>query len=149
MFMFHRRGRVRVALSEQDVTNGGVDKLFDEAIAAGAEDFDQVPGTGKGVDVEVNPVFPISEFATTQLYLMNLVFLAAPTKIMCAPNALGKVIDGVAQSGLSQGLLSGELVYVPSDDLVGDSELGCRVKELVTDLEELEGTLRVWTTQGS
>jgi len=54
MFMFHRRGRVRVVLSEQDVTNGGVDKLFDEAIAAGAEDFDQVPGTGKDVEIEVN-----------------------------------------------------------------------------------------------
>jgi len=121
MFMFHRRGRVRVALSEQDVTDGGVDKLFDEAIAAGAEDFDQVPGTGKGVEIE----------------------------IMCAPNTLGKIIDGFTQSGLSQGLLSSELVYVPSDDLVGDAELGSRVKELVTDLEENEGTLRVWTTLSS
>ena len=65
--MFHRRGRVRVALSEQDVTNGGVDKLFDQAIAAGAEDFDQVPvpGTGKGVEIEVNQ--SISEFAASTL----------------------------------------------------------------------------------
>jgi len=123
MFMFHHRGRARVALSEQEVTDGGIDKLFDGAIAAGAEDFDQVPGTGTGNGVEI--------------------------EIMCAPNALGKIVDVITQSGLSQGLLSSELVYVPSDDLVGDGELGSRVKELVTDLEENEGTLRVWTTLGS
>ena len=61
------------------------------------------------------------------------------------PNALGKITDVVTQSGL-QGLLSSELVYVPTDDTVGDAELGSRVKELVTALEDNEGTLRVWTT---
>ena len=54
MFMFRHRGRVRVTLSEQDVAGGAVDRLFDEAIAAGAEDFDQVPGAGPGAEVEVN-----------------------------------------------------------------------------------------------
>jgi transcriptional/translational regulatory protein YebC/TACO1 len=54
MFMFRHRGRVRVALGEQDVASGAVDRLFDGAIAAGAEDFDQVPGAGPGVEVEVN-----------------------------------------------------------------------------------------------
>jgi translational activator of cytochrome c oxidase 1 len=82
-----------------------------------------------------------------QLYLIRSGW--AHRQIMCAPNTLGKIIDGIAQSGLSQGLLSGELVYVPSDDLVGDAELGSRVKELVTDLEGNEGTLRVWTTLSS
>jgi len=53
MFMFRHRGRVCVALSDQDVVGGGVDRLFDEAIAAGAEDFDQVSGTGQGVEAEV------------------------------------------------------------------------------------------------
>jgi len=149
MFMFHHRGRARVALSEQEVTDGGIDKLFDEAIAAGAEDFDQVPGTGtrKGVEIEVlNVLFLLSRNSPLQLYLMNL---DGRRQIMCAPNALGKIIDVITQSGLSQGLLSSELVYVPSDDLVGDAEVGSRVKELVTDLEENEGTLRVWTTLGS
>ena len=65
MFMFRHRGRVRVALSEQDVASGAVDRLFDEAIAAGAEDFDQVPGAGSGVEVEVSiPSLPF--------YLMDL-----------------------------------------------------------------------------
>ena len=148
MFMFHHRGRARVALSEQEVTDGGIDKLFDGAIAAGAEDFDQFPGTGtgKGVEIEVFDVlFLQSRNSPPQLYLMNL---DGPRQIMCAPNMLGKIIDVITQSGLSQGLLSSELVYVPSDDLVGDAELGNRVKELVTDLEENEGTLRVWTTLG-
>jgi len=54
MFMFRHWGRVRVTLSEQDVAGGAVDRLFDEAIAAGAEDFDQVAGAGPGVEVEVN-----------------------------------------------------------------------------------------------
>ena len=52
----------------------------------------------------------------------------------------------LAQSGLLQGLLSSELIYAPADDIVGDLKLGSGVKELVADLEENEGTLRVWTT---
>jgi len=65
---------------------------------------------------------------------------------MCVPNALGKMTGLVTQSGFSRGLLSSELVYAPAEDIVGDAELGSRVKELVTALEENEGTLRVWTT---
>jgi transcriptional/translational regulatory protein YebC/TACO1 len=56
MFMFRHQGRVRVALSEQDAAGGGVDRLFDNALAAGAEDFDQVPGADRGVEVEVRSV---------------------------------------------------------------------------------------------
>jgi translational activator of cytochrome c oxidase 1 len=68
---------------------------------------------------------------------------------MCAPNGLGKITDVVTQSSLSQGLLSTELIYAPTEDIVGDAELGSPVKELVTALEENEGTLRVWTTLDS
>jgi hypothetical protein len=57
MFMFRHRGRVRVALSEQDMADEAVDRLFEEAIAVGAEDFDQIPGTGQDVEVEVNVLF--------------------------------------------------------------------------------------------
>jgi transcriptional/translational regulatory protein YebC/TACO1 len=114
MFMFRHRGRVRVALSEQDVAGGGVDRLFDDALAAGAEDFDQVTGPDQGVEVEVRSA---SRFVT--------------------------------QSGLSQGLLSSELVYVPAEDAVGDAERGSGIGELVANLEEHEGTLRVWTTLDS
>jgi transcriptional/translational regulatory protein YebC/TACO1 len=57
MFMFRHRGRVRVVLSEQDAAGGGVDRLFDEALAAGAEDFDEVTGADQGVEVEVRFVF--------------------------------------------------------------------------------------------
>ena len=52
MFMFLHKGRVRVALNEQDVEAGTV-KLFDCSLAAGAEDFDELPGAGQGVEVEV------------------------------------------------------------------------------------------------
>jgi hypothetical protein len=62
---------------------------------------------------------------------------------------LGKVTEAVAQSGLSQGLLSSELVYVPAEDAVGDAERESGIGELVVDLEENEGTLRVWTTLDS
>jgi len=68
---------------------------------------------------------------------------------MCAPNALGKITNLLARSGLSQGLLSSELIYAPADDIVGDPELGSGVKELVADLDENEGTFRVWTTLDS
>ncbi|KAI0003260.1 DUF28-domain-containing protein [Russula compacta] len=121
MFMFRHRGRVRVALTEQDAASGAVDRLFDEALAAGAEDFDQVDRSGQGLEVE----------------------------IMCAPNALGKMMNVVSQTGLSHGLLSSELVYAPAEGAVGDAESGSGVKELVSNLEENEGTLRVWTTLDS
>ena len=54
--------------------------------------------------------------------------------------------DAVAKSGLSQGLLSSELIYAPAEEAVMNEELSSRVKDLVSDLEEIEGTLRVWTT---
>ena len=73
----------------------------------------------------------------------------AGRQITCAPNALGKITDVVTQSGFSQGLLSSELVYAPAEDIVGDAEVGSRVKELVAALEENEGTLRIWTTLDS
>lgn len=44
---------MRVALSEQVVASGGVDRLFDEVLSAGAEDFDQAPGVGEDVEIEV------------------------------------------------------------------------------------------------
>jgi len=112
---------VRVALSKQDVASGWVDKLLDEVLPAGAEDFDQVTGAEEDVEVE----------------------------IMCAPNALGKITDAVTKSGLSQGLLSSELIYAPAEDAVADEELNSMVKDLLSDLEGNESTLRVWTTLDS
>lgn len=120
-FMFQHKGRVRVALDKQSAESGGVDRLLEETLAAGAEDFDQNPGSGEDVEVE----------------------------ILCAPNALGKITNAVTQSGLSQGLLSCELIYAPTEDPVEDDELSSIVKGLVSDLEENEDTLRVWTTLDS
>jgi uncharacterized protein with von Willebrand factor type A (vWA) domain len=51
--MFQHKGRVRVALDKQSAESGGVDKLFEETLAAGAEDFDQMPESGEDVEVEV------------------------------------------------------------------------------------------------
>jgi hypothetical protein len=57
MFMFRHQGRVRLVLSEQDAAaGGGVDRLFENAFAAGAEDFEQVLGDDRGVEVEVRSV---------------------------------------------------------------------------------------------
>ena len=58
-FMFQHKGRVRVALDKQSAEDGGVDRLFEESLAAGAEDFDQIPGSGEDVEVEVRGL-PIS-----------------------------------------------------------------------------------------
>ncbi len=38
--MFQHKGRVRVAIDKQCAESGGVDKLFEETLAAGAEDID-------------------------------------------------------------------------------------------------------------
>jgi len=120
-FMFQHKGRVRVALDKQSAESGGVDNLLEETLAAGAEDFDQIPGSGEDVEVE----------------------------ILCAPHALGKITNAVAQSGHSQGLLSSELIYAPAEDVIEDDELSGAVRGLVSELEENESTLRVWTTLDS
>ena len=52
-FMFQHKGRVRVALDKQSAESGGVDRLLEETLAAGAEDFDQTPGSEEDVEVEV------------------------------------------------------------------------------------------------
>jgi transcriptional/translational regulatory protein YebC/TACO1 len=62
---------------------------------------------------------------------------------------LGRITDAVTQSGFSQDLLSSELIYVPAEDAEVDEERDSRIMELVTKLEESEGTLRVWTTLDS
>ena len=49
--MFQHKGRVRVALDKQNAESGGVDKLLEETLAAGADDFDQIPGSGHEVEV--------------------------------------------------------------------------------------------------
>ena len=65
-------------LSEQEVTGGGVDKLFDEALAAGAEDFDEVTGADQGIEVSVRSVFVsldaahISYFSSTWMVVDRL-----------------------------------------------------------------------------
>jgi len=122
MFMFRHQGRVRLVLSEQDAAaGGGVDRLFENAFAAGAEDFEQVLGDDRGVEVELT----------------------------CAPKALGRITDTITQSSFSHGLLSSELVYVPAEDAVVDAERDSSIRELVANLEDNEGTLRVWTTLDS
>ena len=70
MFMFRHQGRVRVALSEQDAIGGGTDRLFDNALAAGAEDFDQVPAADRGVEVEVRFIsLALDSLASHSLHL--------------------------------------------------------------------------------
>ena len=49
---------MRVALDKQSAESGGVDKLFEETLMAGAEDFDQNPGSGEDVEVEVRGLSP-------------------------------------------------------------------------------------------
>jgi transcriptional/translational regulatory protein YebC/TACO1 len=56
-FMFQYKGRVRVTLDRQSAESGGVDSLLEETLAAGAEDFDQIPGSGEDVEVEVRELF--------------------------------------------------------------------------------------------
>jgi hypothetical protein len=69
---------VRVALSEQDVASGWMDRLLDAVLPAGAEDFDQVPGARESVEVEVRlrPLSRRDESATairgSILRLINL-----------------------------------------------------------------------------
>ncbi len=119
---------------------------------AGAEDFDQVPGPGEDVEVEVrklSPTNPPSPLFFVSCMYHRLNNLDDQRQILCAPNALGKITDAVTQCGLSQGLLSSELIYAPTEDAVDDDELSSRVKGLVNDLEENESTLRVWTTLDS
>ncbi|KAI0818830.1 YebC-like protein [Irpex lacteus] len=119
MFLFERKGSVRVSLDEADDLDAKLERVVDVALNAGAEDFENDEPSEGVVEVEFK----------------------------CDPAALSKVTASVTAPGLAKELLSSELVYTPIDKVdAQDDELTNKISTLVDSLEELEDTLSVWTT---
>lgn len=119
MFLFERKGLVRVNLDETADVDAQLERVVDAAFEAGAADFENDPPSDGVVEVEFT----------------------------CDPASLGQVTTAVTNSGLIKDLLGSELVYTPVDKLEPqDEELITKISEIVDNLEECEDTLRVWTT---
>ncbi|CDO76529.1 hypothetical protein BN946_scf184750.g9 [Trametes cinnabarina] len=118
-FLFKREGRVKVALTPEDDANTRA-KLLDVAIDADAEDFQ-------------------TEYAR-DLTPSAMVF-------KCPHTSLHKLTTALTAPGLGRELLSSELVYAPiepREDL--DDQTAQDLDKLVEAIEDLDDTLRVWTT---
>ncbi|KAI0340646.1 YebC-like protein [Trametopsis cervina] len=122
MFLFERKGAVRVSLDETDDLDVRLEKLVDTALEAGVEDFESdKPEDG-----------------------------IAEVEFKCDPPLLSHVTTAVTASGLCKDLLSSEIVYSPIDKVDDpEDETTNKIGDLVDSLEELEDTLRVWTTLDS
>lgn len=75
--------------------------------------------------------------------------LNCPFKFTCPPNMLASLVAAV-DTPASRGVLTSELIYAPlQPSEPPDEELADQIGELVSELEEDEDTLRVWTTLDS
>ncbi|PFH52365.1 hypothetical protein AMATHDRAFT_74163 [Amanita thiersii Skay4041] len=122
MFMFQRRGYVRVAveISRTD-TDDPTEKLIELALESGAEDFEQQESDEGSLEAEFT----------------------------CQSNALARVTAALTTSPLCRELLASELIYKPTERCPAADEVESRLSPLVDELEGNEDTLRVWTTLDS
>ncbi|KAI9067042.1 YebC-like protein, partial [Trametes sanguinea] len=121
-FLFKREGRVKIALSPED-DNAAREKLLDLAIDADAEDF----------EIE----YSADETPTAMVF-------------KCPHTSLHKLTTALTAPGVGRELLNSELVYAPTEpreDL--DEQTAQELDELVEAIEDLDDTLRVWTTAES
>ncbi|KAI0085465.1 YebC-like protein [Irpex rosettiformis] len=119
MFLFERKGIVRISLDEADDFDAKLERVADAALDAGAEDFENDEPSEGIVEVEFK----------------------------CDPATLSKVTTAVTAPGLAKELLGSEVIYAPVDKAdIQDEELTNKVSTLVDSLEELEDTMNVWTT---
>ncbi|KAI0646823.1 YebC-like protein [Trametes meyenii] len=121
-FLFRREGRVKVALDSGEDLDARLEKLVEVALDADAEDFESEDLPDGTREVEFK----------------------------CPHTSLHKLTSALTAPGVSRELLSSELVYAPLEPLEdlddGSSEdLG----KLVEAIEDLDDTLRVWTTADS
>jgi len=110
---------VHVVLDQGDDFESRYNDLVDAALEHEADDFEKQNETDEGVEIQ----------------------------FICPPPALAKLTAALTAPGMSRELLTSELIYAPSDKSeVSDEVLENRVGELVSELEENEDTMRVWTT---
>lgn len=130
LFMFERKGLVRVSLDSQ---LEGLEKVTEDLIEAAfdgeAEDFEQ----------EVDE--PDADGKPTTISL----------KFTCPPEALAKVSEAVMSRNVpTLSLQTAELVYRPVEGPAErNEETDAQIADLVEMLEADEDTLRVWTTLDS
>ena len=140
MFLFERKGAVRIALDEGDDLDAKIERVADAALDAGAEDFETDEPSDGTVEIEVRCY-------ESCLFGCRLSHTPASIQFKCDPATLSKLTAAVTAPGLAKELLGSELVYAPVDKVdIPDEELTNKVSTLVDCLEELEDTLSVWTT---
>ncbi|KAI0637222.1 YebC-like protein, partial [Trametes polyzona] len=121
-FLFRREGRVKVALEAGDDIEARLEKLVEVALDADAEDFESEDQPDGSRTVEFK----------------------------CPHTSLHKLTSAVTAPGVCRELLSSELVYAPLEPLEElDDDTAEGLDKLVEAIEDLDDTLRVWTTADS
>ena len=62
MFLFERKGSIRISLDEADDLDARLERVVDVAFSAGAEDFESDEASEGAVEVEVYPM-PVARFS--------------------------------------------------------------------------------------
>jgi transcriptional/translational regulatory protein YebC/TACO1 len=89
---------------------------------------------------------------STEIEARNLIFYFFTLnwhcqKFTCPPHTLTRLTSAVTAPGISNELLSSELIYAPLEEGESPDEgMEAQITDLVRALEEDEDTLRVWTT---
>ncbi|KAI0371737.1 YebC-like protein [Pilatotrama ljubarskyi] len=121
-FLFRREGRVKVALEPGDDLEARLEKVVEVALDADAEDFEteDLPDGTRTVEFK------------------------------CPHTSLHKLTSALTAPGVCRELISSELVYAPLEPLEElDEESAEGLGRLVEAIEDLDDTLRVWTTADS
>ncbi|KAI0029830.1 transcriptional regulator TACO1-like protein [Vararia minispora EC-137] len=116
-YLFDRKGIVRVNI-ECPADDDLTLKIVEDAISEEAEDFNTEPNdSGTGTVLE----------------------------FICPPASLSRVTKAATHSEEAT-LLTSELVWRPKEPVEVDEEIESSVAELVEKLDDLDDTLRVWTS---
>ncbi|KAI8998862.1 YebC-like protein [Trametes punicea] len=121
-FLFRREGRVKVALDPGDDIDTRMERLVELALDSDAEDFEyeDLPDGSRTVEFK------------------------------CPHASLHKLTSALSEPGVCRELLNSELVYAPLEPIGGlDEEAAQDLDKLVEAIEDLDDTLRVWTTADS
>ncbi|KAH9901144.1 transcriptional regulator TACO1-like protein [Cubamyces lactineus] len=121
-YLFRKEGRVKVTLDPGEDVEARLEKLVEVALDSGAEDFESEDLSDGTRSVEFK----------------------------CSHTSLHKLTSALSASSVCRELLSSELVYAPLQPIEDlDEQSAQELDKLVDAIEDLDGTLRVWTTADS
>lgn len=126
-----------------DFDSPTVSKFIDLASEQGAIDFEEAPTSSEEQQQYLVRISTLSNIVLVRISTIPFSYF----QFYCPPQLLASFEEALSNFGSGIEVESAEIAYIPSDRTQSvDLEVEQQMKELVQDLEELDDTLRVWTT---